>query len=96
LIIARTDLVLTAPAMLVDYFAHLVPLRVLKPPIALPSYPEEMYWHERYDADPAHSWLRQTIARVTRNLGTGRPPERTSWAPAEARASRAGAGPRRR
>jgi DNA-binding transcriptional LysR family regulator len=84
LIIARTDLLLTAPAMLIDYFERLVPLKVLKPPIALPSYPEEMYWHERYAADPAHTWLRELIARVTSKLGTGLPPERTRWTPAAA------------
>ncbi len=79
LIIARTDLLLTAPAMLIAYFERLVPLKVLKPPLALPSYPEEMYWHERYAADPAHTWLRQLIVRVTAKLGTGIPPERTRW-----------------
>jgi DNA-binding transcriptional LysR family regulator len=79
LIIARTDLLLTAPAMLVAYFAELVPLKVFEPPIELPSYPEEMYWHERYAADPAHAWLRELIVRVTAKLGTGRAPERTRW-----------------
>jgi DNA-binding transcriptional LysR family regulator len=79
LIVARTDLVVTAPAMLLDYFAKLVPLRVLPPPVALPSYPEEAYWHERYDADPAHRWLRELIVRATSDLGTGKPPERTRW-----------------
>ena len=79
LIVARSDLVVTAPAMLVDYFAKLVPLRVLPPPIALPSYPEEAYWHERYDRDPAHRWLRELIVRATSDLGTGKPPERTRW-----------------
>ncbi|HEX6277671.1 MAG TPA: LysR family transcriptional regulator [Polyangiaceae bacterium] len=79
LVVARTDLVLTAPAMLVDYFAKLVPLEVFEPPIALPTYPEEAYWHERYDADPAHRWLRELIARVTAKLGTGTRPERTRW-----------------
>jgi DNA-binding transcriptional LysR family regulator len=84
LIIARTDLLLTAPAMLLAYFEQLVPLKVLKPPLALPSYPEEMYWHERYAADPAHTWLRELIQRVTAKLGTGKPPERTRWTPAAA------------
>ena len=96
LIVARTDLVVTAPAMLLDYFAKLVPLRVLPPPIALPSYPEEAYWHERYDADPAHRWLRELIVRATSDLGTGKPPERTRWTPESAPDEALGARARKR
>ena len=88
LVVSRTDLVLTAPAMLIDYFAKLVPLRVLKPPISLPTYPEEAYWHERYDADPAHRWLRQILVRVTAELGTGTRPERTRWSAEKKAANR--------
>jgi DNA-binding transcriptional LysR family regulator len=79
LIIAESDLLLTAPAMLIDYFAKLVPLAVLEPPLVLPSYPEEAYWHERYDGDPAHRFLRDVLVRVTSGLGTGTRPERTRF-----------------
>jgi hypothetical protein len=96
LIIARSDLLLTALLMLVRYFAELVPLKVLKPPIRLPSYPEEMYWHERYASDPAHSWLRQLILRVTAKLGTGLAPERTRWTQADSQKTRAKPARRRR
>jgi hypothetical protein len=44
LIVARSDLLITGPSMLLRYFADLVPLQVLKPPIELPTYPEEAYW----------------------------------------------------
>ena len=79
LVIARSDLLLTAPAMLIDYFSKLVPLKVFRPPIALPSYAEEAYWHERYDGDPAHRWLRELLVRVTAKLGSGAVPERRRW-----------------
>jgi DNA-binding transcriptional LysR family regulator len=79
LIIAKSNLLFTGPSMLVDYFAKLVPLSVFEPPLALPSYPEEAYWHERYDTDPAHRWLRDLLVRVTARLGTGTPPERTRF-----------------
>jgi DNA-binding transcriptional LysR family regulator len=81
LIVAKSDLLLTAPAMLIDYFAKIVPLTVLEPPLALPTYPEEAYWHERYDSDPAHRWLREVLVRVTSKLGTGGPPDRKRFAP---------------
>jgi DNA-binding transcriptional LysR family regulator len=89
LVLAETDLVLTAPAMLIAYFAKLVPLTVLAPPIELPTYPEEAYWHERYDSDPGHRWLREILVRVTSELGTGKPPERRRFERARARARRA-------
>jgi len=79
LVVARTDLVLTGPSMLIRYFAEHHPLQVLAPPIALPTYPEEMYWHERFDADPAHRWLRELLRRITRPLGLGSRPERRTW-----------------
>jgi DNA-binding transcriptional LysR family regulator len=79
LVVARTDLVVTAPSMLLRYFADLVPLQLLAPPIALPTYPEEMYWHERFDGDPAHRWFREELAGVARGLGTGTTPDRRSF-----------------
>ena len=75
LVVARTDLLLTGPSMLIRYFADLVPLQVLKLPIALPTYPEELYWHERFDSDPAHRWLRGLLARTTASLGLGGHPQ---------------------
>jgi len=79
LIVARTDLVVTAPSMLIRYFASLVPLQVFEPPIPLPTYPEEAYWHDRYQDDPAHRFLRRHLLRVGSSLGTGTRPERRSW-----------------
>jgi len=79
LVVARSDLVITAPRMLVRYFAGLVPLQILEPPIELPTYPEEMYWHDRFDRDPAHRWLRAHVRRIAASLGTGTAPQRRSF-----------------
>jgi DNA-binding transcriptional LysR family regulator len=95
LIVSKTDLIVTAPAMLVRYFAELVPLRVLEPPVPLPSYPEELYWHARYDSDPAHRWLRELLVRVTSKLGTGKPADRKRFERSSARQARRGSQRRR-
>jgi DNA-binding transcriptional LysR family regulator len=79
LVIARSDLVLTAPSMLVGYFAQLVPIQVLPPPIELPTYPEEAYWHERFDDDPAHRWLRQLVKTIARGFGLPTRPSKRDW-----------------
>jgi len=79
LIVARSDLLLTAPSMLIRYFAELVPLQVLRPPIDLPTYPEEAYWHQRFDEDPAHTWLRNLVKKTARNFGIKERPRKRTW-----------------
>jgi DNA-binding transcriptional LysR family regulator len=57
--LASTDLVGMLPERLVrDNSA----LRVVEPPLDVPGYEIAMLWHERSHRDPAHQWLRETIA----------------------------------
>jgi len=79
LVIAHSDLLLTGPSMLIRYFAEIVPLQVLAPPIDLPTFPEEAYWHERFEEDPAHAWLRGLLATTTRGFGLKERPRKRSW-----------------
>ena len=79
LIVARSDLLMTGPSTLIRYFAELVPLQVLRPPIELPTYPEEAYWHERFDTDPAHTWLRQLVKKTASSYGLQERPRKRSW-----------------
>ena len=79
LIVARSDLILTGPSTLIRYFAELVPLQVLRPPIDLPTYPEEAYWHQRFDEDPAHTWLRNLVKKTARNFGLKERPRKRTW-----------------
>jgi len=79
LIVARSDLLLTGPSMLIRYFAELVPLQVLRPPIDLPTYPEEAYWHQRFDEDPAHTWLRNFVKMTARDFGLKERPRKRTW-----------------
>ncbi|MEZ4297796.1 MAG: LysR family transcriptional regulator [Polyangiaceae bacterium] len=70
-IIARSDLLLTAPRRMVEPFAGSLPLRLLEPPLETPSFSVHLAWHERDDADPAHQWLRRAIGRAA-DAATGR------------------------
>jgi len=79
LIVARSDLLMTGPGTLIRYFAELVPLQVFEPPIELPTYPEEAYWHERFDADPAHTWLRSLLQKTASSYGLKERPRKRSW-----------------
>jgi len=79
LVVAQSDLVVTGPSMLIRYFSELVPLQVLEPPIELPTYPEEAYWHERFDEDPGHRWLRGLVKTIARGFGLPERPGKRNW-----------------
>lgn len=67
-IVARSELVVTAPRSLLVHAADVLPLRIVEPPIELPQVRTMMTWHERTNADPAHAWLRELSARCTREV----------------------------
>lgn len=45
-------------------FAKQFALRLFAPPIAIPAFRVVQAWHTRYDADPAHEWLRRVLKEV--------------------------------
>ncbi|WP_233206438.1 LysR substrate-binding domain-containing protein, partial [Haliangium sp. UPWRP_2] len=67
-LVARTDLVLTAPERLVRTLLGALPLRVLEPPLALPRFSMYQVWHESRQQDPAHAWLRGVLAELSRQI----------------------------
>jgi DNA-binding transcriptional LysR family regulator len=54
---AQTDGVATIPANLARDLTRLQ-LTAFRPPIAIPPIEVAQYWHERYQRDPGHRWLR--------------------------------------
>lgn len=60
-LVIGSRMVLFAPRTLGVLFSLGYDLRVLPPPIELPSITEFGYWHERFDADPGHTWFRQMV-----------------------------------
>ncbi|MEY8172587.1 LysR family transcriptional regulator [Burkholderia multivorans] len=58
-VLASSDLVAMLPERLVR---DTPALRVVDAPIDVPGYEMSMLWHERVHRDPAHRWLRETIA----------------------------------
>ena len=59
-VIANSDLMVIMPSQLAEAFAQLAPILIMEPPIPVPSYDIRMFWHERFHADPANRWLRET------------------------------------
>ncbi|MET0343182.1 MAG: LysR family transcriptional regulator [Polyangiales bacterium] len=65
-IVARSDLVLTAPAALAGALTPGMDVVVLAPPLPLPQHSISLAWHERLSSDPGHRWLRELLTEVAR------------------------------
>lgn len=68
LIVASTDLVMTAPARVVTRLEGALGLRVLTPPLAVPGFTVRQVWHERQQDDAGHLWLRQQVFAAAASL----------------------------
>jgi DNA-binding transcriptional LysR family regulator len=60
-IIAATDLIVTVPRSIADYYVRLEKLRIVEPPINIRPYSLKQFWHPRYHSDPAVRWLRGSV-----------------------------------
>jgi DNA-binding transcriptional LysR family regulator len=49
-------------------------LRSICPPIRRIAY-----WHQRFDEDPAHTWLRNLVKKTARSFGLEERPRKRSW-----------------
>ncbi len=65
-IVASTDLILTAPTRVLRPLAAPFALRLLPPPLELPTFAIWQAWHPRVHEDAAHSWLRKMVAEAAR------------------------------
>ena len=66
LIVARSDLVLTAPRRVLVPVAKAFDLRILPPPIELRSFGVFQAWHPRVQNDPVHAWFRGIVTAAAR------------------------------
>jgi DNA-binding transcriptional LysR family regulator len=67
-LVATTDYVLTVSETAARAARKTWPLRVVEPPIALPSYAVNLLWHPRLDNEPANEWLRDVFARAASHV----------------------------
>lgn len=68
-VVARSDLVWTAPESMARSFAQLLPLVVRPLPLRIEGFVMLQLWHERHQRDPAHVWLRRQVAAAARGSG---------------------------
>lgn len=64
-VIQQTDLIATLPACLATEAQHKGNVEILDVPFNIPEISISLYWHERYQADATHAWLRQYIGNLS-------------------------------
>jgi DNA-binding transcriptional LysR family regulator len=69
-VVARSDLVLTAPAHMLREAAASIPLCLFEPPLEVPPFSLWTIWHERTHHDAACAWFRALVADVARAIET--------------------------
>jgi DNA-binding transcriptional LysR family regulator len=67
-ILRQAWLIATLPERTARYFAEQLGLATSPVPVSLPDVSVSMLWHASYDHDPAHRWLRLTVARLVSEL----------------------------
>jgi len=70
-VVARTDLLCSAPGETIAPFASGLGLRILDPPFEAPGFDLHLAWHERNARDGGHTWLRDTILDLFRDSARG-------------------------
>lgn len=63
-LVARSDMVGAVPPMVVAALGADLDLATFPLPVATPGVTISQTWHPRFDADPAHRWLRDRIREV--------------------------------
>ncbi|MEV6020696.1 LysR family transcriptional regulator [Streptomyces sp. NPDC051997] len=70
--VRESDLLVTAPESTTLSAAADLGLALLPLPFELPPAPVYLSWHQRYDTDPAHVWLRDLARTALAGPGRGR------------------------
>lgn len=68
-LVSRSDTVLTTPQAMCRPLIEAFGLRVEPLPIALPPAPIVCSWHQRFDTDTAHTWLRDQVRAAVSTIG---------------------------
>jgi DNA-binding transcriptional LysR family regulator len=63
-IVAQTEFLVIVPRQLGLALAEQESIKVLEPPLLLPTYKVKQHWHERFNLDAGNVWLRKTMAEL--------------------------------
>ena len=69
-LVAQTDLVATLPRKPAEQAAAALGIRLIAPPLDLPTVPIYLQWHARLQDDAGHTWMRDRFAQGPELPGT--------------------------
>jgi DNA-binding transcriptional LysR family regulator len=65
-VVSNSDLLMNAPVPLVNEAAAKLGLTTRDAPLRLPAVRFSLCWHERFQADPSHRWVRERVFATAR------------------------------
>lgn len=63
-LIASSDLVVTVPRAVGASFAEFSNIKLVEPPLEIPTFDLRQHWHRKYHKDGASVWLRSILAEM--------------------------------
>jgi DNA-binding transcriptional LysR family regulator len=63
-IIASTNLLVTVPYAVGESFAKIANIRLIEPPLEIPSFDLKQHWHRKYHKDNANMWIRSVVFKL--------------------------------
>jgi DNA-binding transcriptional LysR family regulator len=68
-VVSRGGAVMTGPEAMCRPLIDALGLITVPPPIPLPPIPIVSTWHQRFDSDPGHAWLRAQVRAILTEIG---------------------------
>ncbi|KGJ91532.1 LysR family transcriptional regulator [Colwellia psychrerythraea] len=62
--IENSDYLLTFPRLMAEHVAKIIDIDIYTPPIAIPDYQLNVYWHKINNNKASHQWLRHLISQL--------------------------------
>jgi DNA-binding transcriptional LysR family regulator len=72
--VARSDLLVAAPERMHAQMIDVLDLCTVPHPLDLEQIPLNLLWHQRYETDPAHTWLREIVRSTLAEILAGSGP----------------------
>jgi LysR family transcriptional regulator, nod-box dependent transcriptional activator len=63
-----TQRIATIQRRMAEYYAKLLPLKIVPPPLTPPPMCEAVQWHRSFDRDPGSVWLRSLLREVAQTV----------------------------
>lgn len=67
-VVQTSNIIGTLPRRMAYHFAESFRLRVHAVPVKTPAFPVHLIWHESFDNDPGHQWLRNHLIGLCASL----------------------------